>query len=278
LHGDLEHPSSLVLTESDYDEFLDRRPLFATWLANQLISKTGVLIGYSLDDPDFRAVLSWIRARLGRVAPDLYVFEVDADPAKIDRYERRGVRVINLQSKNRGWAQLERVVRAVGRDRVLIVTLSDTSGSADNYRWRLQRPSVPGDWRVFSSQLVGLIQEQRRSLTGPQQGTVAGIRTLFDSDQFQVAFLSGVVELEGRLNRLLPARDLDPKTFRGRPASLRNLLELATDSGLLAISADDIARLTDARNRVVHGQDLQPSTLRSLTELVLNLLTQLPED
>jgi SIR2-like domain len=384
LHGDLQHPSSLILTEPDYDEFLDRRPLFATWLANQLISKTGVLIGYSLDDPDFRAVLAWIRARLGRVAPDLYVFEVDADPAKIDRYERRGVRVINLHSKNRDWAilevlfralteyweaqapsrvtatttisrtvlrararlsrvvlfvvdksrvsdydenvfpslielglvpiteediaippgnqlvgldlllraanqvvvetrqpadpQLERVVRAVGYDRVLVVSPSDTSESMDRYRWRLQRPSTAGDWMVFSSQLVNLLQEQRRSLTGLEQGTAAGIRTLFTSGKVQMAFLSGVVELEGRLNRLLPARDLEPKPFRGRPASLRNLLELASDSGLLAMSADDIVRLTDGRNRVVHGQELAPAALSSLTELVINLLAQLPED
>lgn len=103
LHGDLQHPSSLVLTESDYDSFLDRRPLFATWLANQLITKTGVLIGYSLDDPDFRAVLAWLHARLGSVPPDLYVFEVDASAAKIARYERRKIRVVNIRSRGQGW-------------------------------------------------------------------------------------------------------------------------------------------------------------------------------
>ena len=69
LHGDLHHPSSLVLTESDYDRFLDQHPLFATWLANQLINNTCVLIGYSFDDPDFRSILAQLQSRLARSFP-----------------------------------------------------------------------------------------------------------------------------------------------------------------------------------------------------------------
>ncbi len=111
LHGDLYHPSSLVLTESDYDRFLDQRPLFATWLANQLISNTCVLIGYSLDDPDFRSILAQLRSRLGTVPPDLYVLDVDADQVRVNRYERRGVRVVNVPSAGRGWAILEDLFR-----------------------------------------------------------------------------------------------------------------------------------------------------------------------
>ena len=107
LHGDLHHPSSLIMTESDYDGFLDHRSLFATWLANQLITKTGILIGYSLSDPDFRAILSWLRTRLGAVPPDLYALEVDANSAQLERWDRRGIRVINLPSKRRGWQILE---------------------------------------------------------------------------------------------------------------------------------------------------------------------------
>src|SRR5919108_5046963 len=40
LHGDLHHPTRLVLTEEDYDSFLDRFPLLATYLANLLITRT----------------------------------------------------------------------------------------------------------------------------------------------------------------------------------------------------------------------------------------------
>ena len=53
LHGDLHHPHRLVVTEEDYDRFLETYPLLSTYLANLLISRTALLIGYSLDDPDF---------------------------------------------------------------------------------------------------------------------------------------------------------------------------------------------------------------------------------
>lgn len=66
LHGDLRHPSRLVVTEADYDSFLSKYPLIATYLANLLITKTAVLIGYSLDDPDFRQVWAVVAQRLGK--------------------------------------------------------------------------------------------------------------------------------------------------------------------------------------------------------------------
>ena len=54
LHGDLNHPSRLVATEEDYDLFLERYPIIATFLSYFFATRTPVLIGYSLEDPDFR--------------------------------------------------------------------------------------------------------------------------------------------------------------------------------------------------------------------------------
>jgi hypothetical protein len=96
LHGDLRHPSRLVVTEADYDGFLARYPLLATYLANQLITKTAVFIGYSLEDPDFRQIWHVVSDRLGRTRRKAYTIAVNAKPADVARYERRGVKVINL--------------------------------------------------------------------------------------------------------------------------------------------------------------------------------------
>ena len=101
LHGDLRHPTRLVVTEADYDAFLTKYPLLATYLANQLITKTAVLIGYSLDDPDFRQIWQVVTQRLGRSRRIAYAITVDAKAADIARFARRGVTVINLPgSKN----------------------------------------------------------------------------------------------------------------------------------------------------------------------------------
>jgi hypothetical protein len=96
LHGDLRHPSRLIVTEADYDGFLSRYPLLATYLSNQLITKTAIFIGYSLDDPDFRQIWHVVSERLGRTRRMAYTIAVNARPADVARFERRGVKVINL--------------------------------------------------------------------------------------------------------------------------------------------------------------------------------------
>jgi hypothetical protein len=96
LHGDLHHPARLVVTEEDYDGFLDKYPLLATYLANLLITRTAVFIGYSLDDPDFRQIWQVIGERLGRARRLAYAILVDAKTTDIARFARRGVKVISL--------------------------------------------------------------------------------------------------------------------------------------------------------------------------------------
>ena len=96
LHGDIHHPIRMVLTESDFDRFLNSYPLISTFLANLLITRTAVLIGYSLDDPDFRQVWKVVTDRLGRSRRVAYTIGVGMTPTAVARFERRGVRVINL--------------------------------------------------------------------------------------------------------------------------------------------------------------------------------------
>lgn len=96
LHGDVRHPKRLVVTEADYDSFLTNYPLIATYLANLLITKTAVFIGYSLDDPDFRQIWHLVASRLGKTRRMAYAIIVNARPGDIARFERRGVKVVNL--------------------------------------------------------------------------------------------------------------------------------------------------------------------------------------
>lgn len=106
LHGDVHHPSRLVVTESDYDGFLNTYPLIATYLANQLITKTAVFIGYSLDDPDFRQIWNVVSSRLGRNRRPAYTLAINARSSDITRYERRGVKVINLPGSKERYAEI----------------------------------------------------------------------------------------------------------------------------------------------------------------------------
>lgn len=106
LHGDLHHPNRLVVTEEDYDAFLNALPLLATHLSSLLIDHTALFIGYSLDDPDFRQIWQLVKDRLGALRRPAYVLQVGAASHVVSRYERRGVKVINLpKTPNRSYAE-----------------------------------------------------------------------------------------------------------------------------------------------------------------------------
>lgn len=96
IHGDLNHPSRLVITEEDYDTFQEKYHLMYEHIANLLISKTPLLIGYSLEDPDLRQIWQILGARLGNLRRSAYAILVGVHSVDVERYERRGVKVISL--------------------------------------------------------------------------------------------------------------------------------------------------------------------------------------
>ena len=106
IHGDLHHPNKLVATEEDYDLFIERNPLFATFLANQLITKTPLFIGYSIDDPDFRQIFKVVNERLGNSKRPAYTIKLNASHHEISKFERRGVKVINILDKKMNYGKL----------------------------------------------------------------------------------------------------------------------------------------------------------------------------
>ena len=56
LHGDFNHPERMVVTEHDYDIFLEKNKVLATYVSNLFITKTLFLVGYSLEDTDIRNI------------------------------------------------------------------------------------------------------------------------------------------------------------------------------------------------------------------------------
>lgn len=158
MHGDTHHPSRLVITEDDYDQFLHAYPLLATSITAMLVDRTAMLVGYSLEDPDTRHLLSLIKRRLGRLARPLWTIQVDAPAHLVARFERRGVKVINLPAvRGRSFGdQLEQLFVELGqywRDKLSTsATSTDDRVSAD-----LVLPEQPSRICFFAipSSLVG---------------------------------------------------------------------------------------------------------------------------
>lgn len=106
LHGDFNHPNKMVITENDYDMFLDRNPLLSTYVSNLFISNTMLLIGYSLDDNDFRSIWKVINSRLGAMAQPAYVLLVNPSQEQVYRFQRRNIRVINLPGAAKNYKKI----------------------------------------------------------------------------------------------------------------------------------------------------------------------------
>lgn len=108
LHGDFNHPERMVITENDYDMYIERNPVFATYIANLFITNTMLLIGYSLDDNDFRCIGQIINSRLGNMTQPAYCITVNAPQEKIAKYHRRNIRLINLEGETKDYKTILR--------------------------------------------------------------------------------------------------------------------------------------------------------------------------
>lgn len=106
LHGDFNHPNNMVITEKDYDLFLEKNKLLATYISNLFITKTLFLVGYSFDDIDTRNIWQIINSRLGDLKKLAYCVMVDASRTEIARFERRNIKVINLPGKKENYSQI----------------------------------------------------------------------------------------------------------------------------------------------------------------------------
>lgn len=97
IHGDFNHPDKMVITERDFDLYLDRNPIMATFISNMFISNTMLLIGYSLDDADLRGLWQLLHNRLGKMSRPAYCITVGVSEEKRLRYQRRNITVVNLE-------------------------------------------------------------------------------------------------------------------------------------------------------------------------------------
>ena len=106
LHGDVNHPDRMVVTEKDYDVFVRNNPILATYVSSLFITNTMLLVGYSLDDYDFRGLWQLVNSRLGQMSRPAYCVMVGATDACIARFRRRNIKVINLPGKTENYKQI----------------------------------------------------------------------------------------------------------------------------------------------------------------------------
>jgi hypothetical protein len=105
-HGDLDHPSEIVLTESDYEKRLALSTQMDHRLQADLLGRVILFIGYSFRDQNvsylFRLFTDRNWARAGSLTGDrAYIAVADPSDFEIELFEARKIRVIPISGKRR---------------------------------------------------------------------------------------------------------------------------------------------------------------------------------
>ncbi len=60
MHGDIDHPETIVLKEADYLEYTQKHVLIEMFIKSLLADHTILFLGYSLNDYNVKLIISWI--------------------------------------------------------------------------------------------------------------------------------------------------------------------------------------------------------------------------
>lgn len=140
LHGTIEDDTGLVITEEDYRRYPEMQAAMFNTARQALIENDLCLLGFSGNDPNFRAWVGWVRDRLRGLQRRVYLVGL-LDLSPIDRrvLERLGVIPIDLSQ-------------------IVPENVRDRHRAANEWllKFLAQRaPKVPADWKPLSAAELG---------------------------------------------------------------------------------------------------------------------------
>lgn len=83
MHGDLEN-KNVILRKSEFEEYENLFPLVSTFIKGLFTANTILFIGYSLNDPNVKNIMSWIKNILKEDFRKVYLIEYDNDSINIE--------------------------------------------------------------------------------------------------------------------------------------------------------------------------------------------------
>lgn len=98
MHGDLRHEEHIIVTEEDFNRYLEDYPVIATHLSAMLITRTGLFLGYSLSDPNFQHIKEVVRSRIGKFERMAYIVQFDTSPSDTEKMLQLNLHPINLKT------------------------------------------------------------------------------------------------------------------------------------------------------------------------------------
>ncbi len=100
-HGDIDRPSTIVLTSKDYQKLIHENRAFASVFAAILLTRVVLFVGYSLNDPDFRLLLERPLRDFEGLVPSRYALMTGMGRIESDvLMQTSGIQVIPYDNKD----------------------------------------------------------------------------------------------------------------------------------------------------------------------------------
>lgn len=117
MHGDLADRASIIITEEDYRLYDTTHRGLVVKVRQLLLEHPLMFVGFSLTDPNFKAIDGWIRDTVGNVRlPAVAIMQGPAIPADAYMWKARGIEIIRLPDANP--RHLERLFDALKTERL----------------------------------------------------------------------------------------------------------------------------------------------------------------
>ena len=98
LHGDINTPDSIIITEEDYRKYPSQHQAMISHIQHSIMLETLVLIGFSGNDPNFIQWLGWVKDALNSQQRKVYLLSVDeVSESVIKTFEKKNVIIVELR-------------------------------------------------------------------------------------------------------------------------------------------------------------------------------------
>ena len=101
MHGDLDHPQELVITDKDYSSYHEKKKALELFLFSLLMTRTPLYIGFSLEDPNFLKIKEKVDSTMGEAGRKGYVVLFDPSTRQIESYREMNLQVIPIQTNGK---------------------------------------------------------------------------------------------------------------------------------------------------------------------------------
>ena len=96
MHGDIDDPSTMVITKTDYNEYPEKHRALITYLLGFLISYNFLFVGFGLRDPNFDNIYYQIKSLFKDNQRKSYTIVKNPSDYEVDSLNRMGIEVITV--------------------------------------------------------------------------------------------------------------------------------------------------------------------------------------